>query len=473
MSINITKKDVAWGYASIIMTLGSNLFLLPFILNQLPDNELGLWYTFLAVGNIANLFDFGFKSTMARNITYAWSGAKRLKSYGAITIKKGCQANFELLHAVMEASKKIYFVISSAAGGFLVVIGSTYIFKVSEGLDFKGVAAAWVLYVIAVFLNLYFGYLAAFLSGVGAIAESNKANVIGRSVQFVAALLLLVSGMGIASVSIAYLLYGIVFRQCARFYFYKYEGIGEQLKKCRKKVGYAEIANIVKTVWHNAWRDGLVSFASYLNGQASTLLCSWFLSLEDTAIYGLSMQLVNAIAAIACAYFSTYQAKMQSTFIAGEVEKTKEVLSTALVVYYILYFLGSVSLCTVGIPILAVIKSNTKLDTAFLAVLLVYMLFYKNQLLCASYIAGTNRIPYMKAYLVSGVAIALLTAALLAYSGLGMWSLVVVPMAVELAYDYWRWPMFVLKELHMGVLDVVRYGCLGIKHIFDGREIED
>lgn len=465
MAINITKKDVVWGYAGIIMTLGSNLFLLPFILNQLSDSELGLWYTFLAVGNIANLFDFGFKSAMARNITYAWCGAERLESYSATIIKDGNKTNFELLRIVMAASQKVYFIIASIAGSFLIIFGSAYIFRVSEGMNFEKVAAAWILYIVAVFLNLYFGYLSAFLTGIGAIAESNKANVIGRSIQLAVAFVLLMMGWGIISVSIAYLLYSIFFRQCARNYFYKYQNIGEDLKQCSRKINYEEIREIVKIVWPNAWRDGLVSFASYLNSQASTLLCSWFLSLQDTAVYGLSLQLVNAIASISCVYFSTYQAKMQETFVLGEIEKTKKLLSTALMIYYTLYFMGAVALCTIGIPILSIIKSNTELNISFLVVLLVYMLFYKNQILHASYIAGTNRIPYMKAYLISGIVTVLLTSALLMYSKLGIWSLAIAPIMVEMVYDYWKWPGFVLGELQMNVLDVVRYGYSGIKQV--------
>lgn len=471
MSINITNRDIIWGYTGVIMTLGSNLFLLPFLLNRLPGDELGLWYTFLAIGNIANLFDFGFKPTIARNITYAWTGARQLKSYGAITIEEGQNTNFELLNTVMEASKKIYFVISSTAGIFLITIGSVYILKISEKLDAQEVIIAWILYAIAVFLNLYFGYLAAFLTGIGALAESNKANVTGRMIQFIIALILLMLGMGILSVSIAYLTYGIIFRQCAKVFLYQYDGVGRKLKQYSKNIAYRDIINIFKIVWPNAWRDGLVSFASYLNGQVSTLLCSWFLNLEDTAVYGLSRQLAEAIAAVSCVYFSTYQSKMQSSFISGDIKTTKKVFSTAMMVYYILYIVGAVFLCTAGIPLLGIMKSNIKLSIPFLAVLLVYVLFYKNQVLHASYISGTNRIPYMKGYLISGTAVVVFSLTLLVYTDWGIWSLALAPLITESLYNYWKWPQFVLHELEMGMFDVARYGTTGIKNIFHKKEI--
>ena len=472
MAINITKKDISWGYLGTIMTMGSNLFLLPFVLNRLPEIELGLWYTFIAVGSIANLFDFGFKATMARNITYAWSGAETLKKSGAVILEESKETNYELLTTVMDASKKIYLVISGVAGLLLITIGSAYILHISDGIEVKKVVFSWGIYAIAIFFNLYYGYLNAFLAGVGAIAESNKANSIGRIVQLFVAFLLIMCGLGIEAVSIGYLTYCIVFRILAKRYFYNYDGVGNNLKKNHKKASFSEIREIIGVVWHNAWRDGLVTFSAYLNGQASTVLCSWFLSLEDTAVYGLSMQLVNAIVSVSCVYFSTYQAKMQSTYITGEYEKTKKIFSRAVVMFYLIYCIGAICLCTVGIPVLSIIKSNTKLNLPILICLLIYMIFYKNQALCASYIAGTNRIPYMRAYLFSGIAVVFFEVILFMFIPCGIWCLVIVPIVIESMYNYWKWPRFILAEFNMKWIDVLRYGINELKSICGKREEE-
>ena len=59
--------------------MGSNFLMLPMIIFYMNDSMVGLWYVFASIGTIATLFDFGFSVTFARNITYCWSGANKLK----------------------------------------------------------------------------------------------------------------------------------------------------------------------------------------------------------------------------------------------------------------------------------------------------------------------------------------------------------------------------------------------------------
>ena len=79
MKINITKRDIIWSYIGTILSMGSNFLMLPMIIFYMNDSMVGLWYVFASIGTIATLFDFGFSVTFARNITYCWSGANKLK----------------------------------------------------------------------------------------------------------------------------------------------------------------------------------------------------------------------------------------------------------------------------------------------------------------------------------------------------------------------------------------------------------
>lgn len=463
MSIKISKSDIVWNYLGNIMTLGVNLFLLPFILRYLQSDELGLWYTFAAVGNIAGIFDFGFKATMGRNITYAWCGASEIQSFDTKEISKGLNPNFQLMSKIMQVTKIIYLIIALVALVVLGSCGTLYIYKVSIGIPFSDVVIAWGVYIIGVFFNLYYGYYSAFLSGVGAIKQINTATVVARSVQLILAYALLTQGYGLISMSVAYCVFCVVFRMFASFSFSRYEEIGRKIKEVRTKLHKWEFSNIFRIVWYNAWRDGLVAFTSFLNGQATTLLCSWFLSLEDTAIYGLSMQLVNAIASIGSIYFSTYQSKMQELYIERDIDNLKKRLSSALFVYRGVYLIGSVCVCTFGIPLLAIIKSNTRINISLLVVLYIYMFFYKNHTLFASYLAGTNRIIYVKAYVISSVAMIFTTLVLLSVSSLGIWALAISPLFVESLYNNWYWPRFVLNELGLSYLEILRQGAHQLK----------
>ena len=63
MKIKVSNKDIIWNYIGVIMTLGSNFLLLPFMMVYLDSNQLGLGYVSQSIGNIVVLFDFGFKET--------------------------------------------------------------------------------------------------------------------------------------------------------------------------------------------------------------------------------------------------------------------------------------------------------------------------------------------------------------------------------------------------------------------------
>ena len=471
MGIRISKSDVIWNYLGVIMTLGSNLFLLPFVLQFLKSAELGLWYTFTAIGNIAILFDFGLKATMARNITYSWCGAEELVKYDAKKIPKGREPNYVLMDKLMKVTRIIYLIISVAALILLLSAGTVYIKFVSTELDFASVLVAYLVYLIGVFFNLYFGYMNSFLTGVGAIKENNIATVVSRALQLLVAFVMLYFGYGLISMAVSYCVFCAVFRVLSSFFFNRFESIGKNLKKYGAKLNQNDFVEIFKVVWHNAWRDGVVSFSTFLNSQATTLMCSAFLTLEATATYGLSTQIVNAVASVSVIYFSSFQSKMQELYIEREDEALKRRLSSTLLVYVLLFVAGSVAVCTVGIPLLQMIKSDTKIDLLLLIALFAYMFFYKNHTLFASYLAGTNRVIYTPAYVISSISMVVVSLLLLIFTDLGVWSLVIAPFAVESVFNNWHWPLLVMKELKCGPISVIKLGFSQLKIDFTRKKV--
>ena len=84
MIIRIQKKDIMWSYLGALLSMTANIIMIPFLVYFLSSDMLGLWYVFCSIGAMTALFDFGFSTTFARNITYCWSGASILKKRGLI-----------------------------------------------------------------------------------------------------------------------------------------------------------------------------------------------------------------------------------------------------------------------------------------------------------------------------------------------------------------------------------------------------
>ena len=93
-------------------------------------------------------------------------------------------------------------------------------------------------------------------------------------------------------------------------------------------------------MWHNAWRDGLVSVANYLSNQATVLIGSLYLTLAETGAYSLAVQLAQAIAQISSALYMAYQPTLQSAYVARNNEKIKNTLSAILLSFICLSIAG-------------------------------------------------------------------------------------------------------------------------------------
>ena len=70
-----------------------------------------------------------------------------------------------------------------------------------------------------------------------------------------------------------------------------------------------------------------------------------------------------------------------------------------------------------------------------------------NHALSAGFIMADNRIPFFIPSLVSGAATFALLWIFLGPCHLGLWALILAPGVAQLAYQNWKWPSVVIKEL--------------------------
>lgn len=457
MQIKLSKSDIIWNFIGIIISMASNFLLLPFLMRYIDSELLGLWYVYLSIGGIVTLFDFGFNPTIARNVVYCWSGAKELNAEG-IAQTECTEPNYELLKKVINTCKVIYLVIASFALIILLTIGTAYVYHVSEGIISKEIWSSWIIYAMAVFLNLYYGYFATLLRGVGAVSDYNKINVFARLIQIAVSIGMLMLGYGIIAVALAYLLYGLLLRIFSRKLFYQYKNIGKKIKTIRGKIDSKELRKLFKIIWHNAWKDGLVAVAHYCANQASTLIASMFLTLTETGVYSISVQLITAIATISAGLYTAYQPAMQSAYASNQKNECKRLMSFAMIANCVIFWLGVVALITVGIPILKWVRPENSYDIMVMLGIAVYTFMYKRQSYYASFISNTNHVPYVKAYVLSSVAGIVCSVLLIRYVNMSVWGLVLGQFLPQLIYNVWKWPRKVYQMLDTTWMGFITYG---------------
>jgi len=472
MKIKVSKRDIIWSYIGVMFSIGSAFLKLPFILFFLTADELGLWYIFLAISGIVRLFDFGFTPTFARNIAYCWSGAEKLTKEGCV-YGESKKVNYRLLKTVISTCKVQYGIISIAALLLSSTLGTWYVFHVSNGLSGNDHLIAWGIFCVAIFLNLYYGYFAALLRGVGAVSKINQAMVFSNVIQIVFSILLLYLGFGLIASAIGFLINGLLLGLLCRKYFLKYENLSNKLTQIKEKTTKKEIIELYKIMSFNAYRDGLVSFSHFLGSQATTIISSLFLSLTETAIYSLSLQLINIISSVSSALIMASHPALQSAYINQDKITQRKLVAKGISLFYILYSIGVIAVILIGFPLIQLLGLDMAYNIPIFLGLSLYTFLWTQQVLFAAFISNTNRILYMKSFLVSSVFGTIASLLLMGYFGMGLWGLIIGPGVIQLAYNNWKWVHFFTRELDITLFELLRNGIadwksdvfLRVKHV--------
>ncbi|KRM29065.1 O-unit flippase-like protein [Limosilactobacillus panis] len=444
MRINISKSDIFWNYIGIIVSLAGNFLLIPFLLKFLTTEYYGLWNVFISLGAISVLFDFGFNSMFARNIAYSWSGVEKLTKEN-VQVATSSKVNFVLLKKVIKTCKRVYLIISLSALVILASVGTIYIIKISKNINEFTVVVAWLLYVFGIFLDLLYGYYDAFLRGIGEIGADNKARVISKMLQIILTILLLFLNFGILSTSISNIVYGLVFRGICKNKFYKFHNMKNNLQKVGE-VKKNDLWDTFTVVWHNAWREGIVSIANFVSNQVTTILCSFYLGLVTTASFGLAVQFTSAVAQIATSLFSSYLPIYQEAYSHRDITRIREKFSVGFVTFFLLYPIGIMGIM-LFIPIINIIKSKAILSVPIIVGVGIYQFLLKYRDCFAWYLAATNRIIYYKSFLMASIICTILSVIFVGYFNFGIRGFIYAQIISQLIHNVWYWPRIVMNEL--------------------------
>lgn len=455
MNISISKADIVWSYFGYILRFCSGLFLLPILLKHFSAEEMGIWYIFIAIGAFVQLIDTGFTPTIMRNVSYAFGGATILEKEGINHSQKLMSGpNYQLIFNLMNVSKKIYFIISMSAILFLLTIGTIYIYIISVGIDKSYIITSWVIYSFSIFFNLYYGYWIAVLTGIGKIEESQKAIIISKLFYlFLSVVGVYFLSYGLIAISLANLVAGVLLRVCCKFYFTRYMDL-----HINNKVSGKEFKFLFKILWHNSKKMFLISIGGYLITQSIAILCSIFLDLKTTAAYGLTLQLFGVIIAFSTVFLNTNLPLLNEYRVKKNVEAIKILLSINVCMTWGLFISGSLILIGFGQNILSFISSNTNLlQMDMMIFMMVYLLLEINHgLIFGNFILSDNKIPFVPAALGSGFMVVICAVIFLNFTDFGLWGLLISQAFVQLLYNNWKWPLVVLKQLNMNLIDIVK-----------------
>lgn len=442
------RGDVIWNYVGTIVSMGSGFILLPILLAFLSADELGLWYAFLAVSNFTLLFEFGFSPTFARNIVYCLSGVSSLSREGKT--ERGDEIDWHLFASILKTSKLIYAGIALVALLISVTLGSVYVASITSDLEGLDHWLAWGVFCVSIFLNLYYLWTITFLRGFGDVAGESRAKTFAKVSQLVVTALLCVAGLGLMGAAIGFLLNGILLRAFAKIELRRHASLLDSARTLGGRVSRGDINSVLGSVSHLAVRDGLVQLSLYIASQASSIVCSLYLGLAETGTYSLQLQLANAVGSFCIAYVSTFYPSYQSAYTREDTARMREIVERGFSVFWVCAIVGIGGVVFVVYPLLPLVKPGVSLDAWMFVALAVYTCLLQQYSAFCSLIVATNRIPYVRAYVVTAVCGIACSIVLIRAFGLGAWGLVLGQAIAQLAYNDWHWPRMVMDELGLG-----------------------
>ena len=444
---HIGKKDIIWSYVATIFRVGAGIILWPFILSQMSAETVGIWNVMITIMGFVALLDFGFQPSFARNISYIFSGVTKLQKVGIQTAVSDGNINFSLLKGTLNAMRKFYRWMALGVFVILGIAGTAYFYYILQKYsgDRTDAMIAWILLIAINSYNVYTLYYNALLLGKGYIRRERQIMILSQCVYLSLAIVLIYAGYGLTAIVSSQAVSIILQRILSyRVFFTK------ELKQQLLHTEADETKDILRAISPNAVKVGLTQLGGFCVTKSALLIGSAFLTLEETACYGITLHIIDILARCSTVYYQSITPKIAQSRANKDVIKLKYYFVCSISILVATFLLGGAAIAFLGNWGLNMIGSETKfLPTIMVCVMLLVYLLETNHSIAAGFISADNRIPFFIPSLLSGLGTVLLLWLFLSIFKWGVWGMILSQGIAQLVYQNWKWPSMVIKELNI------------------------
>lgn len=446
---DVGRKDFVWTLLATFFKIGAGVLLFPFVLRMLPVESVGIWTIFTAITQLTFIFDFGFNVSFARNVSYVFSGVSSLKREGyefvdSVYINK---VDYELLGGTIRAMRYFYSRMAIVLFLLFAVVGTFYIYglcRVYSG-DVREVYVAWGILVLINSYNLYTLYYEALLNGRGLIKRVHQIILIGNVVYIILAIVLILLGGGLVAIVSSQAISVLLVRYLSKRAFYTKEIIdGLSI------VDDVDYKGVLSVITPNAVKVGLTSLGGFIINKSSMFIGSLYVSLEMMASYGITLQLLVVIGMLAGIVSRVYMPKVFQWRVEGRLDLVRRTFYLSSIVMLFVFVLSGTVIVLWGDWMLGMLKSSTMLlPTGLLILVFVQHYLEYNHSNAAQYLLSRNEVPFFKASLMSACGVLILLGVFVVWLDMGVLGMILSPMIVQAAYQNWKWPLEVVRELRI------------------------
>ena len=433
----VFNSAVAWSWLFNFSRLASGLILLPLVLRKFTTADLGMYYVLLSLSALVPLVDFGFGPTIARFVGYAMAGATSFQTHGLSKQLNSAGPNYALLWQLLFSSRALYRLLVFA---LLVMLGAwgTYLveMRIQETSSVLLTRLAWLATLLAALFDIYSNWWVVFLRGTNNVLSAARIDVLAMAVRLVIAATLLLGGGGLLSVPVGSLFGSFIQRYLAR-------------RRCLALLSghpppkTAEFNQVLRVLWPNTWRAGMIFVGGYLTVNANTAICLHSLGLIANAQYGLSVQLLNVIAGMAAVWTSVKWPIVAQCRARHDFSAVQRVLRPRIWLQSLSFLLMAVVLLLFVPFLLGHFGSEKKVLPPGWFALLALGSFLDMQLsFWTTVIFVGNRLPFLWPVVAGNALSLVLSLTLVHFSQLGLGALVLGPLLAGSLFNYWYWPSY-------------------------------
>jgi O-antigen/teichoic acid export membrane protein len=431
--ISFLKTATALSLAATMLKAGSGLVTLPLALRLIPQQEMGLYYTFWGMAGLVTVFDFGFAQSITRNASYIRGGARRLTATGVPEGGATLEDTNRLLVTLQRTGSLWYGASSLVLAGLLLIPGSAFVRDQmhTHGLD-PIQASSWILLALAIVGNFYCSSLSALVMGLGKVREVSRATLAAQLVGLAVLLVALLLGFRLWSYALSHAVMAVA------IFWINQRILHRHLPSPRvtAPVGWHDQKAMLAVLWPMVWRLGVVFAGAFLIQRTNTLICSHKLGLDATAQYGLTMALCGIIVQMCSIPVHIINPQILTLRVSGDIQGIKRIFFPRAYASLSCGVLAVAGLAALGQPLLTVLGSKTQLlpPSCILAMGAVWLLECHHGMY-ALLVLSENRNPFMIPAIASGIAVTVLSWCTI--DAYGIWALILSQGLVQLCWNNW------------------------------------
>ncbi len=424
------QSAVFFGTFATAVRTGANLLLLPILLTKVPTSDLAVWWVFLALGGLANLADFGFGPAISRVYSFLWAGAEDFDAEGLRPPPKTLQPNIGKIRELAVAVRYLYWRLSIGATLLLASVGTLVLLKPMAGIERPELAwLAWGGYALSVGYALGTSSWVFACQGIGRVRELQAALMFGGITYVISAAALLFTGAGLLAVVAANAIRGVVIREyCRRAYYQAVPRSGATSPDADK--------SMLKRLWPNAYKMGLISLGAFLVTNGNVIICSHFLGATLTASFGLTAQVGKFMMDFAALWLAVKWPEITMLRTQARLQEMAKLFARRLALTMGTFLLVGAVITFTGNWLLQLKGTHTRLLET--VPLIFYFAYLAQQLFYVQFgsLAYTeNVIPFFKVSIFTGLGVFALSFVMT--WAVGFWGMLVAPFIAESACSSW------------------------------------